>query len=288
MKSIIEIKNLTKYYGKSRGVIDISINVMEGEIYGFIGPNGAGKSTAIRTILGLIKPTSGEAYIFGKDCFKETSSILKEVGYMPSEIQFYDTLKVSEVIELSAKLHKKDCKEEAKKLAERFQLDTHKKMCDLSLGNRKKVGIICALQHNPKLCILDEPTSGLDPLMQKEFFKMLLEKNSEGMTIFFSSHVLSEIQNYCKRAAVIKDGKIVKVSEVSALSEGKTKVVTIYGPESLDETKEIVNVKKIEGGIRFIYKGEIKQLLSLVSTMEIKDLTISEPSLEEAFMHFYE
>lgn len=285
---IIETRNLTKMYGKARGIIDLNLEVNEGDIFGFIGPNGAGKSTTIRTLLGLISPTSGEAYVFGKDCTKKSKEILEDVGYMPSEAQFYGSMKVEEIIKLAADLHRKNCSNTAKELCDRLKLDTKKKLEDLSLGNRKKVSIICALQHEPRLLILDEPTSGLDPLMQKEFFDIIEERNKEGVTIFFSSHVLPEIQNHCKNAAIIREGKLMKVSSVSEMSASNAKVVTLHGVNDISSIGNATNIKNQNGAISFLYGGEIKELIFKLNEINPSDLTITEPSLEEIFMHFYE
>ena len=189
----IKITNLTKYYGKSRGIIDLNLTVREGEFFGFIGPNGAGKSTTIRTLLGLIGRSSGSAEILGMDIAREKQKILSEVGYLPSEAVFYSGMRVKDVIKFSADMRKKNCREEAERLCERLQLDTSKRIEELSFGNRKKVAIVCVLQHMPRLCVLDEPTGGLDPLMQREFFSILKERNKAGATIFLSSHVLSVV-----------------------------------------------------------------------------------------------
>ena len=187
----IKTEKLTKYYGKSRGIIDLNLTVDEGEFFGFIGPNGAGKSTTIRTLLGLIKKSSGSGRILGMDIEKEKEKILSCVGYLPSEAMLYRGMRVRDILKLSADLRKTDCRGEAVRLCERLELDTSKKVEELSFGNRKKVGIVCALQHEPQLLILDEPTSGLDPLMQREFFAILRERNKKGTTVFLSSHVLS-------------------------------------------------------------------------------------------------
>ena len=205
----IKTTGLTKYYGKARGIIDLNLCVPEGEFFGFIGPNGAGKSTTIRTLLGLISPSSGSAEILGMDMVKERQKILDCVGYLPSEAVFYPGMRVRDVLKLSAGLRKKDCREEAARLCERLELDTARKVEELSFGNRKKVAIVCALQHRPRLLVLDEPTSGLDPLMQREFFSILRERNREGTTVFLSSHVLSEIQRNCRRAAIIREGRLI-------------------------------------------------------------------------------
>ena len=238
----ISTSSLSKYYTskkfsinrkKSRGILDLNLTVSEGDFFGFIGPNGAGKSTTIRTLLGLISPTSGTAEIFGKDITRQKSEILPLIGYMPSEAFFYNSQKVKDILKLSADLRKKDCAAQAVRLCERLSLDTEKKISELSLGNRKKVSIVCALQHMPKLCILDEPTSGLDPLVQREFYAILEEHNQKGSTIFLSSHVLSEVQRYCKHAAIIREGKILVSESVKHLGHTNTKRVTVRGISKL-------------------------------------------------------
>lgn len=286
--SIIETKKLTKYYGKSRGITELDLSVGEGEFFGFIGPNGAGKSTTIRTLLGLIYPTSGEARIFGKDIVRDRTEILADIGYMPSEATFYNGMKVKEVISLSAKMRKKDCSAEAKRLCERLALDMEKRVEELSLGNRKKVSVVCALQHNPKLCILDEPTSGLDPLMQKEFFDILRERHSSGTTIFLSSHVLSEIQKNCSRAAIIKEGKIIALDSVENLSKTSARRVVLHGVNKVPESLAVKSVEESTDSVSFLYNGNIRDLLNTVNKLPIYDMTITEPELEEIFMHYYE
>lgn len=286
--SIIETKNLTKYYGKSRGIIDLDLTVNEGEFFGFIGPNGAGKSTTIRTLLGLIYPTSGEARIFGKDIIRDKTEILSDIGYMPSEANFYNGMRVKEIIALSAKMRKSDCSAEADRLCERLALDKEKRAEELSLGNKKKVSIVCALQHKPRLCILDEPTSGLDPLMQKEFFDILKERHSAGATIFLSSHVLSEIQKNCSRAAIIKEGRLIALDSVENLSKTSAKRVTLHGVSAVPESLSARSVETNGDSVSFLYNGDIKELLNAASALPIYDMTITEPSLDEIFMHYYE
>ncbi|MGN1295749.1 MAG: ABC transporter ATP-binding protein [Bacilli bacterium] len=286
--SIIKIMNLTKSYGTSRGIASLNLEIEEGEFFGFIGPNGAGKSTTIRTLLGLISPTSGEATIYGKSITKDKVSILNDVGYLPSEAIFYQGMKVKDILKLSASLRKKDCSLESEILCKRLNLDTNKKVEELSFGNRKKVGIVCALQHKPKLLILDEPTSGLDPLMQKEFFRILHERNKEGTTIFLSSHILSEIEQNCTRAALIKEGKISACDKVENLIKTNTKRITIHGKVNLDHLKGIKDKKEEENTSSFLYNGDINELVKALSSFKIDDLLISEPSLEEIFLHYYE
>ena len=279
--------NLTKYYGKARGIVDVSLTVEEGDFFGFIGPNGAGKSTTIRTLLGLIAPTGGSAEIFGKDICRRRTEILADIGYLPSETMFYSGMRVKDVLRLSARLRKTDCSGEAEKLCERLELDTSRKIDELSLGNRKKVGIVCALQHRPKLYILDEPTSGLDPLMQREFYCLLQERNEEGATVFLSSHVLSEVQRYCKHAAVIREGRLLACDSVEKLGHTGTKRVTLRGVTAVPELEHIRDVKLSADGVSFLYGGKADRLIKALSALPVTDITVAEPDLEEIFMHYY-
>ena len=285
---IIQTTKLTKYYGKARGIIDLDLTVEQGEFFGFIGPNGAGKSTTIRTLLGLIAPTSGSAMIFGKDVTKEKEAILQNIGYLPSEALFYQGMKVKEILKLSADLRKRDCAAESKLLCERLQLDTTRKVDELSFGNRKKVAIVCALQHRPELMVLDEPTGGLDPLMQKEFFDILRERNKEGATILLSSHVLSEIQRNCSRAAIIRDGRIIACDNVDVLSKTSAKRVTVHGAVDLKQLSGIRDRRDSGDSVSFLYSGDMNSLLRALSSGQVNDLTVSEPDLEEVFLHYYE
>lgn len=285
--NVIETKGLTKYYGKSRGIIDLNLSVAEGEFFGFIGPNGAGKSTTIRTLLGLIKKSGGSAEIFGKSIETSKKEILAEVGYLPSEAVFYSGMKVKDVIKLSADLRKKDCRKESEVLCERLGLDTEKRVEELSFGNRKKVAIVCALQHKPRLCVLDEPTGGLDPLMQREFFSILKERNAEGTTIFLSSHILSEIQKNCTRAAIVREGRLIACDSVDSLSKTNAKRIHIEGNADISALKNVRDIQKTDNGISFLFSGDINEFLQFISKFRINDLSISEPDLEEIFMHYY-
>lgn len=287
MKPAIEIQNLTKYYGKSRGVEDLSLTVAEGETFGFIGPNGAGKSTTIRTLMGLIKPTSGTVRVLGMDVCSQLPSILGQVGYLPSESAFYPGMKVSDILKLSAGMRKKDCRQEAQRLCERLELDVSRKAEDLSFGNRKKVSIVCALQHNPRLLILDEPTSGLDPLMQREFFAILRERNRQGTTVFLSSHILSEVQRNCERAAVIRDGRLIACDRVQAMSQTGARRVTIHGAADVSGLDGIRDFTSGENSQSFLFGGDMNQLLGRLSAGNIEDLSVTEPDLEEIFLHYY-
>jgi ABC-2 type transport system ATP-binding protein len=290
--NVIEINNLTKTYGKSRGITDVSFHVEQGEIFGFIGPNGAGKSTTIRTLLSLIYPTSGSATIFGKDCIQFAPEIKKEIGYLPSEVFYYDNMKVKDLLKYSASFYKKDCSKRINELAEIMDLDLNKKIDDLSLGNKKKVGIVQGLLHEPKLIILDEPTSGLDPLMQQKFFELLEEENKKGATILFSSHILSEVQKLCNRVAIIKEGKIVTVEKISTLQENNYKRFKVETQSGLDANYfniDGVNNLEVKGNATsFLFKGNINAVLRKIAEIEVTNLWIEEPDLEEIFMHYYE
>lgn len=284
----IKTNNLTKYYGKARGITGLNLSVEKGEFFGFIGPNGAGKSTTIRTLLGLISPTSGNAEIFGKNIINEKEAILQNVGYLPSEALFYQGMKVKDVLKLSADMRKKNCKAEAELLCERLQLDLSRKVDELSFGNRKKVAIVCALQHKPELLVLDEPTGGLDPLMQKEFFDILRERNREGDTIFLSSHVLSEVQRNCTRAAIIRDGRIIACDSVDVLAKTSAKRVTVHGIVNLENLDGVRDRKDMEESVSFLYGGDMESLIRALSSGKVDDLTVTEPDLEEVFLHYYE
>jgi len=241
--NIIETQNLTKFYGKAKGIENVSLEVKEGEIFGFIGPNGAGKSTTIRTMMGLIFPTSGSAKIFGMDC-----------------------------------------------TAEIMELDLKKRIEDLSYGNKKKVGIVQGLLHSPKLIVLDEPTSGLDPLMQKKFFDIIEGENKNGATVFFSSHILAEVQTLCNRVAIIKDGFIIKIDDIKTLREDNYKKVTLRGMSGDHAHLLIEGVTNVLGGnddLKFFYKGDINRMTKLIGSENLKDVLIEEPTLEEIFMHYY-
>ena len=269
----VSIQNMTKNYGKNRGVSHLSLSVEKGDIYGFLGPNGAGKSTTIRSILGLLRFQEGSISVFGMDVRKHQRDILKEIGYMPSEAMFYPSMKTKEVIRLAADMRGMDCRKEAAMLCERLKVEPEKKIEELSLGNRKKVSIVCAMQHRPRLFIFDEPTSGLDPLMQSEFFNLILEYNKQGTTCFLSSHVLSEIKKYCRHAAIIKEGKLICSDTVENLTKSNAKHIHMIRDGKEED---------------FMYQGSLNELFAGFAGHDIGDITIEEPGLEEIFMHYYE
>lgn len=284
----IKTTKLTKFYGKTKGIEKLDLSIEQGEFFGFIGPNGAGKSTTIRTLLGLISPTDGEAKILGMDVQRDKQAILEKVGYLPSESVFYSGMRVKDVLKLSADLRRADCDAEAQILCKRLQLDTSRKVDELSFGNKKKVSIVCALQHAPQLLILDEPTGGLDPLMQKEFFDILKERNEKGATVFLSSHVLSEIGRNCTRAAIIRDGSIIACDSVSALSKTNARRVTVKGTVELKGLGGVRDLKTSVDGVSFLFFGEMRELLRTLSDSSVDDLTVTEPDLDEIFLHYYE
>ncbi|NCU38899.1 ABC transporter ATP-binding protein [Candidatus Saccharibacteria bacterium] len=293
--NIIETTDLTKYYGHSIGIKNVSLTIKQGEIFGFVGPNGAGKSTTIRALLGLISPSSGTAKIFGKDVTKDGPSINAAVGYLPSEVFYYDGMRAIDLLKYSGSFYPVDQKAihtRIHELAELLNLDLTKKVDDLSYGNKKKVGIIQGLIHSPKLIILDEPTGGLDPLMQQTFFELLRKENERGATILFSSHILGEVQKLCHRVAVIKEGSIVAVESISDLIENNYKKVSLQ----FDKKFDIATVEKLEGvsnvtnekqRATFLFKGRINDLTAHIAALDLVDATIVEPDLEEIFMHYY-
>ena len=285
---VINTAGLTKYYGGARGIDGLDLTVSGGEFFGFIGPNGAGKSTTIRTLLGLISPTSGSARVFCRDITREKKAVLQRVGYLPSEAVFYPGMRVRDILKLSAGLRKKDCEREAARLCDRLQLNPARKVDELSFGNRKKVAIVCALQSSPELLILDEPTSGLDPLMQREFFELLKERNREGTTVFLSSHILSEVQRNCTRAAIIREGRIIACDSVEALAKTSAKRVSIHGSADLSRLEGIRDKRETGGSVSFLYSGDINALLRVLAAGSVTDLSVSEPDLEEIFLHYYE
>ncbi len=290
--NIIEVKNLKKYYGASRGIEDVSFTVEEGAFFGFIGPNSAGKSTTIRALLALIRPTSGSAAIFGMDAIKRAPEIAREVGYLPSEVFYYDGMRVGELLRYAASFYRKDCTARIKALSEALELDLKKKIDDLSFGNRKKVGIVQALLHAPRLIILDEPSAGLAPLMQQRFFEILREEHARGATVVFSSHILSEVQKLCSRVAIIKEGRIIQDGDIGALRENSYKKVSLEAFAPLDPAAlrmdGVANLDLSGNSASFIYRGAVGPLLARLASLELTNVAIAEPDLEEIFLHYYE
>ena len=289
----IVLNELTKHYGKHRGINNLSFSVNQGEFFGFIGPNGAGKSTTIRTLMGLIRPTGGSASIFDLDCHSKASVIARDVGYLPSENSYYENMKVRELLQYTADLYGMDCKTKMKELADRLNLDLSRKIADLSLGNKKKVGIVSAIMTSPKLIIMDEPTSGLDPLIQQAFYDILKEENSRGTTIFFSSHVLSEVQKLCDRVAILKEGQLIGIQSIKELRESGYKKVSLSAKEAIPrdffDLSGIANYAETadKTSVSFMYNGNITAIIDKLHLLHLDDVLLEEPSLEEIFMHYY-
>ncbi|MBE6580599.1 MAG: ABC transporter ATP-binding protein [Ruminococcaceae bacterium] len=283
----IKTEKLTKFYGQARGIVEVDLQVPQGDFFGFIGPNGAGKSTLIRTLLGLIAPTGGKAEILGRDCIADKLDNLRDIGYLPSETALYRGMRVRDILALSAKLRHLDCTEAASDLAARLGLDITRKIEELSFGNRKKVGLVCALQHDPKLYILDEPTSGLDPLAQKEFFAILEERNRAGATVFLSSHVLPEIARHCKHAAVIREGRLLVCDSVSSLAHTGVKRVILRGITAPPVIEQARNMQFNENAAQFLFSGTPTELLHALSALQFSDFSVTDPELDEIFLHYY-
>lgn len=292
-KPVIVLNELTKSYGNHRGIDHISFSVDQGEIFGFIGPNGAGKSTTIRTLMGLLKPTSGSASIFGLNCTQKASSIAKNVGYLPSENCYYNNMKAKEMLQYTAQLYGIDGRKRMETLAERLNLDLSRRIGDLSLGNKKKVGIVSALLPSPKLLIMDEPTSGLDPLVQQTFYDLLKEENAQGMSIFLSSHVLGEVQRLCSRVAILREGKLVAVHSMKTLRDNGCKKISLTVKTAIPENFfSIPGTANFEQGkdkitASFMFNGNIMTIMDKLRQLELEDILIEEPSLEEVFLHYY-
>lgn len=293
--NIVETTKLSKFYGNERGIEDLDMQIEEGEIFGFIGPNGAGKSTTIRTILSIIHPTSGSATIFGKDVTKFGPEIRQEIGYLPSEIFYYDNMRAIDLLRYSASFYNKPKKQTEKRiheLAKLLDLNLNKKIDDLSFGNRKKVGIIQGLLHQPKLIILDEPTGGLDPLIQQKFFNLIREENRRGATVLFSSHILGEVQRLCDRVGIIKDGKMIEVQKISELLENSTKRFKLAAKTSISKSLfsgvDGVGELSLDGKeINFLFRGKLQEVTKIIAKLDLVNLEVSEPDLEEIFLHYY-
>lgn len=289
--SAIEIHGLTKKYHETVAIEDIQLSVAEGEMYGFIGPNGAGKSTTIKALLNFIYPTSGTALILGKDSIRESKAIKKEVSYVSSDVRFYPNMTAAEIIGYAASFHGiKDSQKKAMDYYERFEIEPKKKLGDMSLGNKKKIAIVSSLISNPRLMILDEPTNGLDPLMQHRLFELLLEKNQAGMTVFLSSHDLTEVQNYCTKAAFIKSGKIITVEDIDK-DKADGKIIQLQGNDltpKMFALKGVQVIQATEDKLDLSYSGDLQKMMPLLVNPAIKDIVIKNQALEDKFLAMYE
>lgn len=289
MNKILEIKNLTKYYGQTLAVDSLSLELIEGETFGFIGPNGAGKSTTIRSIMNLINKTKGEVIFNGEKLTKDNIELKKQIGYLPSEIFLYDDLTVKEMLDYHESFYDKDLAKRRHDLVTRLELDENKKIEELSFGNLKKVGIVLAFMHEPKLLILDEPTSGLDPIMQQTFYELLKEENKKGTTIFYSTHILSEISKICNRVGIIKEGKLLNIESIKELHKKNLNYVTITSKD-INNIIEELNLEDItieDNTIKFKNTLTTDKLIKILSNYKIDNLLIEEATLEDIFLHYY-
>ncbi len=288
-KIMLEIQGLTKYYGKIKGVEGLSLKLEEGEVFGFIGPNGAGKSTTIRSIMNLINKTEGKVFIDGEEFNKDDIHIKEKIGYLPSEVHLYDDLTVKQMLDYHESFYEKNVSVRRRELVKLLELDESKKVEDLSLGNMKKLGIVLAFMHSPKLLILDEPTSGLDPIMQQVFYDLLKEEKEKGTTIFYSTHILSEISRICDRVGIIKEGTLLKVETIDEIRKKNLVYVTIEA-EDIDKIIKKLNIKDYDrelNRIRFKNSFSSSELIKKLAEFDIDKILIEEATLEEIFLHYY-
>jgi len=295
LAAIIEIDRLSKSYGGKRGIVDVSLSVPEGEVFGFLGPNGAGKTTTIRSLMALIRPDSGTARIAGLDCWNQSVEIKRLVGYIPGEPSLDPNLTGGQILEYFANLRGGVDRAYLKKLIERFDLDTSRRFRQYSTGNKRKVVLIQAFMHRPRVLILDEPTSGLDPLNQQQFDAMVKEAGVEGRTVFLSSHVLSEVEKTCSRVAIIREGRIVRIGGVAELKEIKRYEITIsFGQavpaESFKTVDGVAEVEQLNNGhaVRITMQGPDDAVIKAAEKYQVVSFTSYEPSLEEIFLRYYE
>lgn len=290
MKTVLEVDSLTKYYGKTLGVKNISFKVQEGEIFGLIGSNGAGKSTTIRAILDFINKDSGCVKIFEKELNRKTIELKSLIGYLPSEIHLYEDMTVKEMLDFHEAFYKRIIHPRRCELVRRLKLDETRKIEELSFGNLKKLGIVLSLMHHPKILILDEATSGLDPVMQQEFYQILLEEKKKGTTILYSTHILSEVSKICDRVAIMKEGRLLTIEDINEVHRKNLLKISITS-ENINEIKENLKINPIlenNNTIEFQYHpDDVDRLIKILSDYEIEKVLIEEGSLEDLFLHYY-
>jgi ABC-2 type transport system ATP-binding protein len=285
--NVIETKELTKFYGKIKGVEDLSFSVKKGEIFGFLGPNGAGKTTTIRTLLGYLNKTSGEAYIFGKNIEDDIVEIKREVGYIPGDLNIYGHLTGKQFLDYFSSLRNRDMTL-LDELLEIFELPLDRKVKGYSKGMKQKLGIVQAFMDDPEMVIMDEPTSGLDPLLQQKFYDFLLKQKKKGKTIFFSSHVLSEVDKICDRVGIIREGNLVALEDVETLKSKSGKIIRLRIKEKPETFKGPKDMKIKKDWIEFVTTDKIDKWIKEFSKYTVLDLDISDFSLEDIFIHYYE
>jgi ABC-2 type transport system ATP-binding protein len=292
--NVIEIRSLSKYYGKSRGIIDVDLSVKKGEVFGFLGPNGAGKSTTIRTILDYIRPTSGSATVNGMDPQKMGARVRRSVGYLPSDFGTYHNMTARAYLMTLLTMMEHRGPNRIEELAERLQLDLSRKIKEFSRGNRQKVGIVSAFMHTPDLVIMDEPTSGLDPLMQQEFYSIVLEEKAAGRTVFLSSHILAEVEAICDRVGIIKEGKLIVVEEMRKFKEKTGRMMEVSFQENIDpeifrKIDGVANVEAIsQKELKITISRNVDGVIKALSRYTVKDMDYEEMSLESLFLKYYE
>jgi ABC-2 type transport system ATP-binding protein len=293
INNVIEIENLTKYYGRRRGVVDLRLAVKKGSIYGFLGPNGAGKTTTIRLLAGFLKPSLGSARICGLDIRKKSLAIRDHIGYLPGDVRFFNHMTGFATLKLLAQLRECDCRQRAEQLAEILDLDLSLKVRTHSRGMRQKLGIIQAMMHEPEVLILDEPTNSLDPLVQQTVYELLREYAERGGTVFFSSHIISEVERICNRVAIIRNGRLVADNDVKVLQARSTQIqhVTLILKEGGTLTQPLPDglqvVSQSGSHVRLKAVGTAEHLIRYLGTLPLDYVTIESPSLEEVFMQFY-
>lgn len=289
--AVIETKALTKSYGRSRGIEGVNLTVEQGDIYGFIGPNGAGKSTTIRTLMGFLYPAGGQALIWGMDCATQSARIKQRVGYVPGEVRYYEDLTGRDIIRYTASFYPAADAARMRALMDAFEVEGNKRIRELSLGNKKKLAIVQALLPRPELIILDEATNGLDPLMQNRLFEVLTEENQRGATLFFSSHNLVEVERFCKRVGVIREGKLIREGNIEELSGVRMRKIEVKLGAQMERPgapNGASQVQQTAEGMGFLFDGPMQQLIAWLHALPVEDVSISRPSLEETFMHYYE
>ncbi len=292
MTAVIRTEKLTKFYGSHRGIIEVDLEVQKGEVFGFLGPNGAGKTTTIRTLLDLIRPTSGKAFVFDIESSADPAAIHRRIGYLPGEFALYDRLTGGQTLEYFGNLRGGVDRAYQAQLIERFDLDPSRRFREYSKGNKQKVGLVAALQHKPELLLLDEPTAGLDPLIQQTFFELLRESVKDGGTVFLSSHILSEVERSCDRVAIIREGRLVRVDRVDALRDLAHHQVELRfaGPAPVTEFKKLSGVSDVEVEdhvLRLRVLGPITPVVQAAARLSVIDFLSHEPSLEETFLAQY-
>jgi len=293
--AMIEIGGLTKSYGRKRGIVDVSLQVGEGEVFGFLGPNGAGKTTTTRILMALLRADSGSARIAGLDCWERSIDVKKLIGYVPGEPSLDPNLTGGQILEYFANLRGGVDQAYLKQLVDRFDLDTSRKFRQYSTGNKRKVVLIQAFMHRPRVLVLDEPTSGLDPLNQQEFDAMVREARDEGRTVFLSSHVLSEVEKTCSRIGIIREGRLVRVGGIHELADIKRYEITITFAEPVP-AEAFARLEGVTGaetlgngnGVRLTVQGPADAVIKAAARYPVVSLTSIEPSLEDTFLRFYE